>query len=60
MIFIDPSFVEASRYSIVVSPGVGNALPSAPVPEPGAVGLAVLGLGALVCAAARRQGCQRE
>ena len=47
-IFVDPAFSNASLYSIVVSPGVGNAGALA-VPEPGgiwpmlAVGLAAIG-----------------
>lgn len=36
-IFIDPTFAGAANYSIEVSPGVGNSLPS--VPEPGTFGL---------------------
>ena len=42
-IFIDPNFAGAANYSILVSPGVGNALPS--VPEPAtfaAVGIALI------------------
>ena len=46
LIFIDPSFPGASRYSIVVSPGVGNDLPSIPAPEP--PGLALVALGAFM------------
>ena len=46
VIFIDPAFPDASRYSILVSPGVGNESPSNPVPEPS--GLALVALGALV------------
>jgi hypothetical protein len=45
-IFIDPSFVNASRYTIVVSPGVGNTA----VPEPSSV--VSVTLGALALAAA--------
>jgi len=46
VIFIDPSFPDASRYSILVSPGVGNELPGVPAPEPS--GLALVALGALM------------
>lgn len=38
-IFIDPSFAGASNYSIVVSPGVGNGVPTT-TPEPGTLALA--------------------
>jgi hypothetical protein len=38
LIFIDPSFAGAANYSIEVSPGVGNGLPST-APEPGTLGL---------------------
>jgi hypothetical protein len=44
-ITIDPAFPNASLYSIVVSPGVGNEL--APVPEPEMLYLASTALGAL-------------
>jgi hypothetical protein len=58
-IFIDPSFASASLYSIVVSAGVGNALPSpTTVPEPAPA--ALFGLGILFCAAARKLGGQRR
>lgn len=43
-IYIDPSFPNASLYSIVVSPGAGN-MPS--VPEPATIWLAALVLGAV-------------
>jgi hypothetical protein len=57
-IFIDPSFANASLYSIVVSPGVGNALPSpTTVPEPAPAVL--FGLGILFCATAHRRFAQR-
>ena len=45
LIYIDPAFPNASLYSIVVSPGVGNA-PLAPVPEPATLSL----LGTALCA----------
>jgi len=48
-IFLDPSFPGADLYSIVVSPGVGNA---ASVPEPGTamlMALAALAMGILRC-----------
>jgi hypothetical protein len=41
-IFIDPTFPNASLYSIVVSPGVGNAAPAA-VPEPATLWLWFVG-----------------
>jgi hypothetical protein len=37
-IFVDPAFPNASLYSIVVSPGVGNGSPAS-VPEPATLGL---------------------
>ncbi len=43
-IFIDPSFAGAQNYHIVVSDGVGNALPASTVPEPGTLGLMVTAL----------------
>jgi hypothetical protein len=46
-IFIDPSFAGAANYSIEVSPGVGNGLPSA-APEPGTLGLMASFLGLLL------------
>ena len=47
-IFVDPAFPTANLYSIVVSPGVGNAIAGSTVPQPGgtwpmvAVGFAVI------------------
>jgi hypothetical protein len=52
-IFIDPAFPTASLYSIVVSPGVGNA--SAPaVSEPATLGLLALAFAGIGWAARRR------
>jgi hypothetical protein len=45
-IFIDPSFAGAANYSIQVSPGVGNGLAAAGVPEPGT--FALLGCALLI------------
>jgi PEP-CTERM motif len=50
---IDSNFPGASAYSIVVSPGVGNGIPSA-VPEPGSLPLAAIGMGTIVAARRRR------
>jgi hypothetical protein len=52
-ITIDPSAPGASNYSIVVSPGVGNAIPTA-APEPGSLSLGAIGMGAIVAARRRR------
>ena len=52
-IFVDPSFDGANQLSIVVSPGVGNALPTPAVPEPGSI--ALLGGLVLVLAGYRRR-----
>jgi hypothetical protein len=44
LITIDPSFADAAEYSIVVSPGVANALPPAmAVPEPSTWAMMLLG-----------------
>jgi hypothetical protein len=52
-IYIDPSFPNASLYSIVVSSGVGNVpLAPAPVPEPASAVLFAMGV--LCCAPAPR------
>ena len=48
-IFVDPSFPNASLYSIVLSPGVGNGNePLAAAPEPAALWFVALLLGAMV------------
>jgi hypothetical protein len=44
IIFVDPTFADASEYSIQVSSGIGNLAPEA-VPEPTAWALMILGLG---------------
>jgi hypothetical protein len=52
-LFVDPSFPNASVYSILVSPGVGNVpVPTATAPEPASVVLFALAV--LFCAGARR------
>jgi len=56
-IYIDPAFPNAALYSIVVSPGVGNAV--APVPEPGVLYLIGTALGALVLLRRRRAHMDR-
>jgi hypothetical protein len=43
-IFIDPNFANASNYSIIVSPGVGNGLPVSALPEPATMALTASGL----------------
>ena len=54
-IFIDPNFANAANYSIIVSRGVGNGLPSStvPVPEPGTMALSASGLIMLISRGSR-------
>jgi hypothetical protein len=48
--YIDPSFPDANQYSIIVSPGVGNAsLQNSIVPEPPSLLLLGVGLVVTVC-----------
>ncbi|HEX2818346.1 MAG TPA: PEP-CTERM sorting domain-containing protein, partial [Phenylobacterium sp.] len=57
-IFVDPSFANAGLYSIVVSEGVGNALPTtSPVPEPSSW---LLLIGGFTGVAALRRGVRRR
>jgi hypothetical protein len=51
-IYIDPAFPDASLYSIVVSPGVGNG-PLAAVPEPATLWLVAMALGTLLLSPGR-------
>jgi PEP-CTERM motif len=47
-LFVDPAFLNASEYSIVLSPGVGNAVPT--IPEPATwllMGVGLVGLSGL-------------
>ena len=46
-IYIDPSFADAADYSIILSPGVSNAVPTLtpPVPEPETWALMLAGFG---------------
>ena len=50
-LFIDPGFANASLYSVVISPDLGNGVSSAP--EPGTFVLLGAGLGTLACARRR-------
>jgi len=54
-IFIDPNFANAASYSIIVSPGVGNGLPTStlPVPGPGMIALTASGLIMLISRGSR-------
>jgi hypothetical protein len=55
LITIDPSFANAAEYSIVVSPGVANALPPAmAVPEPSIWAMMLIGFSGLSYAGYRR------
>jgi len=56
-IFIDPSFANASGYSIVLSDGVGNAV--SPVPEPAAALMTITGI-LLVVTTRRRRPMGRQ
>jgi hypothetical protein len=55
-IFVDPNFVDASLYSIGLSPGVGNGLPgtASPVPEPAAWSMLLIGFAGLAGAGYRK------
>jgi hypothetical protein len=47
-IYIDPAFPDASLYSVIVSPGVGNGAPApGQVPEPATLCLVGMGIGVL-------------
>jgi hypothetical protein len=54
--FVEPTFIDAGDYQILLSDGIGNAIPSA-VPEPTAWALLLLGVGAIGASArvARRK-----
>jgi hypothetical protein len=54
-IFVDPSFPDAAEYSILVSPNVGNAVPT--IPEPGT--WVLMGVGFVGLAGLRRRLRQR-
>jgi len=62
-IYVDPSFANASMYSIVVSEGVANAIPAvSAVPEPSIADLIAAALAVLLCSAAwqaRQRGIRR-
>ena len=55
-IFIDPSFADAGSYSLVLSPGVGNALNG--VPEPST--LLMMGMAAAASVRVRRRSLRRH
>ena len=54
-LFVDPSFPDAAEYSILVSPNVGNAVPT--IPEPGT--WVLMGVGFVGLAGLRRRLRQR-
>jgi PEP-CTERM motif len=55
-IFVDPNFIDASLYSIELSPGVGNGVPgtTAAVPEPATWAMLLLGFAGIGFAGYRR------
>jgi hypothetical protein len=53
-IYVDPTFPAANQYSILVSPGVGNGIAAASVPEPGSAALLALSAGLLWIAVRKR------
>jgi hypothetical protein len=56
-IFVPPSFPDASEYSLVLSPGIGN--PGAPVPESLTWAMVLVGFAGIGLAGFRRRGAFR-
>jgi hypothetical protein len=57
-IFVDPNFIDASLYSIELSPGVGNGVPGTTpaVPEPATWVMLLLGFAGIAFGGCRRAG----
>ena len=55
-IYIDPSFIDAGNYSILLSPNIGNEIPGASVPEASTWTSMLFGLGGVGMIAWRRAG----
>jgi hypothetical protein len=54
-VVVDPSFPNADQYSIEFSPGISNAAPGGPVPEPATWATLLAGLGLAGAAMHRRR-----
>ena len=54
-IYVDPSVTNASDYSVLLSPNIGNGIPGATVPEPAAWTFMLIGAGGVGLMARRRR-----